>query len=43
MSPAYGDFYNKPYMDFLSVRASLVNRNIVEKPMKQVRKFMFGR
>ena len=31
MSPAYGDFYNKPYMDFLSVRASLVNRNIVER------------
>ena len=31
MSPAYGDFYNKPHIDFLSVRATLVSRNIVER------------
>lgn len=30
MSPAYGSFYDKPAMDFLSIRAGLVNRNIVE-------------
>ena len=34
MSPAYGSFYDKPHMDFLSVRASLVNRNIVESAHK---------